>query len=192
MFIGHEVQRRWKSLRTCFRREVAEQNKEKHRKTTNLPAKRRKIYGYYKMMSFLLPFYSISNRSTKESENEDYTVQDDDNIDDDDDDEDDDPLESSIKAESSYEGTSRDEPIMLEPDTFHQIYNSNQSDGKIIEYLKDVKKDEDDEDKQFLMSLIPTFRKFNDKQKFEARIDILKVLKEITFRHECGASSSTN
>lgn len=128
----------------------------------------------------------MSCRPAKYSDNDDSNDQDNEDVDDDDD-----PLENVIKSES-YEGTSRHEAIILEPDTFQQIYESNQtSDGKIIDYLKDVKKDEDDEDKQFLMSLIPTFRKFNDKQKFEARIEILKVLKEISFRHECASSSTS-
>lgn len=96
--------------------------------------------------------------------------------------------------------------LELAPETFAQAFEPRRSnagkaytnqnnqiqstDGKVIEYLKnvkkDIKKDEEDEDKQFLMSLIPTFRKLNDKQKFEARIEILKSLKDISFQSDAG------
>lgn len=41
---------------------------------------------------------------------------------------------------------------------------------------------DDDEDKLFLMSVLPTLRSLNTENKLEARIQILKVVKEISLR----------
>ncbi|CAH2093250.1 unnamed protein product [Euphydryas editha] len=58
---------------------------------------------------------------------------------------------------------------------------NNTLEEKVLDMLKDIKKNEDDEDRQFMLSLVPTFRKLNAKQKLTARIEILKVLHNISF-----------
>lgn len=151
----------------------------------NLPVKPRKVYGYYKKLSFLLEDDEGDEDSKAEDSDDDY-----------------DPL-VNLKTEA-YD-VEHEVALEMATETYAQpfepvrsndkSYASNQSqstDGKVIEYLKnvkkDMKKDEEDEDKQFLMSLIPTFRKLNDKQKFEARIEILKTLKDISFQSDAGPS----
>lgn len=109
-----------------------------------------------------------------------------------------DPLES-IKNEpsifqtsvhvnkSSFEVESEPEPEPGPPNaTFlRPMYERNENlEDKILDMLKDIKKDEEDEDRQFMLSLVPSFRKLKAKQKFEARIEILRVLKDITFRED--------
>lgn len=145
--------------------------------------KPRKVYGYYKKLSFLLEDEEVDEESKAEDSEDDY-----------------DPL---VKTEA-YD-VENEVVLEMGADTYAQAFdpiisheksysnNQNQStDGKVIEYLKtvkkDLKRDEEDEDKQFLMSLIPTFRKLSDKQKFEARIEILKVLQDISFQSNGGPS----
>lgn len=40
--------------------------------------------------------------------------------------------------------------------------------------------DEIDEDKSFLMSLLPSFKKFDDQQKLAAKVEFLQVIQKIT------------
>lgn len=162
------------------------QKQEAEAQKQNQPVKPRKVYGYYKKLHFLLEDDDSEDNKADESE-EDYD------------------LSVNLKTES-YD-MEQEAAIEMAPETYAQAFepirsneksyttlgNQNQStDGKVIEYLKTVnkelKKDEGDEDKQFLLSLIPTFRKLDDKQKFEARIEILKLLKDISFQSEAGPS----
>lgn len=99
-----------------------------------------------------------------------------------------DPLEN-VKSEAlMYQSTSvgNNSHFEVETDTgilrpLYEGRNENLED-KILDMLKEIKKDEEDEDRQFMLSLVPSFRKLDAKQKFEARIEILRVLKDITFR----------
>ncbi|XP_075980346.1 uncharacterized protein LOC142979364 [Anticarsia gemmatalis] len=179
---GHELQRRWKSLRTCFTREIALQKKEKLRKERNEgPVKKRKRYEYFNMMSFLLDSddgEEPNNDVARESDNSHDSG---------------DPLEN-VKSEALMYQTNNianNSHFEVETDTgiLRPIYegrNENLED-KILDMLKDIKKDEEDEDRQFMLSLVPSFRKLDARQKFEARIEIIKVLKHITFK-DCGGS----
>ena len=50
-------------------------------------------------------------------------------------------------------------------------------------YWKQLKKSRDDidEDKSFLLSLVPSFKNLNDEQNFVAKVEFLNVLRRITF-----------
>lgn len=56
---GHEVQKKWANLRTCFRREL---NAQKNTKSGQAATKRRK-YVYFEKLLFLLP--CLENRQTE-------------------------------------------------------------------------------------------------------------------------------
>lgn len=145
------------------------------------PIKKRKRYEYFNMLSFLLD-PEAEEEQNRAVESEDSTSSD--------------PLES-VKNEPVYEPANVSPPTVntsrfeIEADPGHTILrppmfnerNENLED-KILDMLKEIKKDEEDEDRQFMLSLVPSFRKLQDKQKFEARIEILRVLKEITFKDD--------
>lgn len=190
-FSVHELQRRWKSLRTCFTRELGLQKKERQeRDHKEGPFKKRKRYEYFNVMSFLL---EPGDENTIDRE-----------IDSDDDSSDPDPLES-IKTESSaydssmhvsnstrYEVEAEQEPGPANATFLRPMFERSENlEDKALDMLKDIKKDEEDEDRQFMLSLVPSFRKLKPKQKFEARIEVLRVLKDITFRDEDDAKSSS-
>lgn len=100
-----------------------------------------------------------------------------------------DPLDTvkhePIAYETSDVGNSSRCDMETEVGIIRPVFERNENpEDKILEMLKDIKKDEEDEDRQFMLSLVPSFRKLPDKKKFEARIEILRVLKDITFRDE--------
>jgi hypothetical protein len=47
-----------------------------------------------------------------------------------------------------------------------------------------------DEDKRFLLSLLPSFRQFNDEQKFLARMEILKIMRHVKLQQNLDTNSS--
>src|SRR5215469_11165412 len=51
----------------------------------------------------------------------------------------------------------------------------------LLEIIKEKSRDDIDEDKYFLMSLVPSFKKLNDEQKFVAKVKFLNVMRRITF-----------
>jgi hypothetical protein len=50
-----------------------------------------------------------------------------------------------------------------------------------LEIVKEKSRDDIYEDKSFLMSLVPSFKKLNDGQKFVAKVEYLNVMRRITF-----------
>ena len=52
----------------------------------------------------------------------------------------------------------------------------------LLEIIKEKSRDDiDEEDKSFLMSLVPSFKKLNDEQKFVVKVEFLNVMRRITF-----------
>lgn len=74
-FSGHDVQKKWANLRTCFRREL---NAQKQTKSGQAATKRRK-YVYFEKLLFLLP--CMENRQTESNlePNDSHDDNDDDN-----------------------------------------------------------------------------------------------------------------
>ncbi|CAK1587282.1 unnamed protein product [Parnassius mnemosyne] len=179
-----ELQKRWKSLRTCFTRELCFQKQEKLEKVKQdpdgLPMRKRKKYEYFDMMSFLI--------------NPDAEVESDDN-------DSSDPLEGDHKnveivysfSDTSKTRDSKETNIVEnnEPSNLQRsyVYERNETaEESILHILRDMKKHESDEDRQFMLSLVPCFKKLSDEQKFEAKIEMLKVLKNITFQDKPSTS----
>jgi len=51
----------------------------------------------------------------------------------------------------------------------------------LLEIIKEKSRDDIDKDNSFLMSLVPSFKKLNDEQKFVAKVEFLNVMRCITF-----------
>lgn len=177
MFSDFDLQKRWKSLRSCFTREIAEQKKESEDPNY---VRLRKKYAYFDQMSFLLDPDTVKD-------NDPDSIRDVPNIIDDksDSDTDEDPLDDndddgegnvSIKHELEIEGAYQP----METANCEKLATREYND-KIIEVLEDMKKGEEDEDRQFMLSLVPSMRQLSAKQKFTAKIAILKVLQDVTF-----------
>jgi hypothetical protein len=52
--------------------------------------------------------------------------------------------------------------------------------NKLLNILKEKQSEEIDENKSFLLSLVPSFKKMTDEQKTDAKMEILSVIKRIT------------
>ncbi|CAH2093254.1 unnamed protein product [Euphydryas editha] len=158
-----EIQKRWSSFRACFSREQNLQKKENIQRETNQHIKLRKQYEYFNNLLFLVDTTDPFDSSYQTQEViSDYS-------------------ESSSDVKNAH--TMRHETITEQNYPQPQVVceRNNTLEEKVLDMLKDIKKDEDDEDRQFMLSLVPTFRKLNAKQKSIARIEILKVLQNILF-----------
>lgn len=179
-FPGKELQGRWRNLRTCFRREV---NKQRQEEASGQTSKKRRKYVYYDQLLFLLPTMEdlppISETTTSltqgdNSETEDYpeVIQTTD--------------QSQVDAvnNGSQAGTTPTQQptnIMLtkKPSQGQTKKNPNYVES-LLTILKEKKDKHIDEDKYFLLSLVPSFRKLSDVQKLEAKIEFLTTLKRLT------------
>lgn len=56
----------------------------------------------------------------------------------------------------------------------------------LLEILRESRSDENDEDKLFLMSLLPSFKKLTADQKFNVRIEFLQTLQRVSFSNDTG------
>ena len=61
-----------------------------------------------------------------------------------------------------------------------------------MEIIKEEIKDDINEDKYFLMSLVPSFKKLNDEQKFVAKVEFLNVMRRLTFCQPLSCQQSTS
>ncbi|XP_069361186.1 transcription factor Adf-1-like [Maniola hyperantus] len=175
-----EVYKRWRSLRTCFSRELTLQRREKLRGKV----KRRKRYEHFEELSFLMPEYEHyfqddtmnilhfgSDEETaevaefEEPRSEDETFH-------------------EIKSETELENYSEtdifmdSDPVHIEPkrerDTLDFTREKRERDT--LEDTRREKKEESDSDKLFILSLVPSFRRITPKKKLAAKIELMKVL----------------
>ena len=51
----------------------------------------------------------------------------------------------------------------------------------LLEIIKEKSRDDIDEEKSFLISLVPSFKKLNDDQKFVAKVEFLNVMRRTAF-----------
>ncbi|CAH4029863.1 uncharacterized protein LOC123712948 [Pieris brassicae] len=149
-----DIQKRWKSLRTCYTRELKLQRRERFKVENSIAIRKRKRYGYFNDLTFL-------GGDTTDVEIK-YS------------DDDSDPLEAQYETEDIDFAFTDPQEVSIVP----EAYEEEQSD--VLESKKKAR-DEDDDDRQFVMSLIPMFRKLSDRRKLEARIEVMRVLQKITF-----------
>jgi hypothetical protein len=149
---GNEIQNKWRNIRDNFRRELQLQKKG----ASGQGARKRRKYIYFDRLLFLLP--TLQDRETTGNVTP--------------------PLESEPEAvtrtemgEGSHTANVRQQKQRPKKPTYEESLL------KIIEQ-KDV---DIDEDRSFLLSLVPSFKKLNDDQKFIAKIEFLNVLRRVTF-----------
>ncbi|XP_066958097.1 uncharacterized protein [Macrobrachium rosenbergii] len=93
--------------------------------------------------------------------------------------------QDEVLDEGTIEVTSTKLETIVRPQKQRKIKETEENAKKsyeeeLIDVLKKKKPQEDiDEDKSFLMSLLPKFKKFSDNQKFEAQIEILKIMRRV-------------
>jgi hypothetical protein len=164
---GNDIQSKWKNIRDNFRKELQSQKKG----ASGQGARKRRKYIYFDRLLFLLPVLqereTVGNvtppptPSANESEPQDVT--------------------RSQMVEGSPTTNVRQKKQRSKKPTYEESLL------KIIE----GKTAEIDEDKSFLLSLVPSFKKLNDEQKLVAKMEFLNVLRRVTFGNPHYQVSST-
>lgn len=145
IFTGKEVQKRWKSLRDCFRREVAIQKKTPSGSGFN---KRRK-YMYFDQLQFLTP--TLEQRQTTSS-----------------------VVEPDPEAPNT--------PVSPNKHKKSQKRQSNTFEKDLLQILEkkaSPPQDEDDDNKQFLLSLLPTLKSFQGPNNLLLRVEIMNTIRKL-------------
>lgn len=160
---GAEIQKKWFNLRTCFAREL----KAQKTKSGQAASKRRK-YIYFDKLLFLMPL--MQSRPTEGNVESPET--DDDSFND---------CASQQSAETARRARTSNARRSTPTDNSTNVTNFQNS-------LLALLKDDIDEDKNFALSLVPTLRSLTDDEKFEAKIDILNIFKNIKSRRLTSTS----
>lgn len=151
---GDELQKKWKNLRTCFKREYDAQKNV----ASGSGAKRRRKYIYFDQLLFLSDSFESRTTSNSMQHNDGYQTED----------EHDEEMNVNTRADRMAKSSTRR--------TASKSYEES-----LLEILKEKKNEEKeiDEDKYFLLSLLPSFKKFNEDQKFVARSQIMNVMRHV-------------
>ncbi|KAI5637853.1 alcohol dehydrogenase transcription factor myb/SANT-like domain-containing protein [Phthorimaea operculella] len=173
-----EIQRQWKTLRDGFSRELSFQRRDKQKKERGEYVRKRKIYGYFKPLKFLLKQKRKPDEENGEEQGEEDEMEYDSGPDN---------ADTDGDTREEYESHS----FKTEPGTSYYVDVGDIAEpvvAKAFESAKSVTIDTDkvsdeDDDKLFCLSLIPSFKKMTEKQKYDARIGIMQVLSEIRFRN---------
>ncbi|CAG9771618.1 unnamed protein product [Ceutorhynchus assimilis] len=174
---ARDIQRKWKNIRDCFRKEI---NNEKKCKLGHGKRKRRK-YIFYDRLLFLLPSMQEKVKKSNESDNSENEAED------------------NVETEETSAEQNTYRPPVWRPLTGrhrHPVYvtyedsnapsniDNNDNDAMSEEIKVDrkepIKQDEIDEDKYFLLSLVPSFKNLTADQKFSAKIEFLKILRNLS------------
>ncbi|XP_005108692.1 uncharacterized protein LOC101863378 [Aplysia californica] len=151
-----ELQRKWKSLRNSFRRELAISKKLKSGSAADTG---RKEYMYFQKLSFLLPICHDTKSQTEGASDSDCCAQQDSN--------------PEIAA-----GPSR--PVHQTRKRKSTSSSSSSSEDLLLQTLaKNIErkiKGPEDADRHFLLSLLPHFKSISDNMKLELQGEFLAVL----------------
>ncbi|RVE51909.1 hypothetical protein evm_003375 [Chilo suppressalis] len=153
-----EVQKRWSSLRHCFRRELS----VKKNMPSDGPVKKKKKYLYFDSLSFLLPFMEIDNteglytNENNETENNETELSNLDNITS--------PAETKFSKQRTDNKNNDEEIITLLKEGNKILSKSKTSDSG------------QDEDELFLRSLTSYMKEFSGDQKLLLRMEIIKSI----------------
>ncbi|XP_044751845.1 uncharacterized protein LOC123311811 [Coccinella septempunctata] len=199
---GNKIQNRWRNLKTCFRREL---NKQKG--SSGQAASKRKKYVYFDQLLFLLP--TMEDRATVSectSIEEDYSGSDDESqviqVEDQ-------SQNNEIKLSQPGPSTQNPQPInpttnstpskhlttplgtstrnrqLMTPKRTIPLKKKTETyEESLLAILKEKKAEPIDEDQSFLLSLVPSFKKLNDAQKLDAKMEFLSTLKRLTQTNE--------
>jgi len=155
-FTGTLIQKKWKNLRDCYSREKGKQNKEFK---SGAAAIYRKKYVYFENLKFL--------QSTMKSSQTGGSM---------DDDEEEGSKEDGQEEQEQTEVNQRKQ-------NSRKKKKSNEEDDELIKCLKTrilqkQEADENDEDRHFLLSLVPDIKKIPPHMKFDFKMRIMTVVSQ--------------
>ncbi|XP_049881143.1 uncharacterized protein LOC126377451 [Pectinophora gossypiella] len=159
---ARDVQKRWKNLRACFTREL------RHQK--NIVTKRRK-YVYYDKLLFLSPTIEQLELSSRTEDNEeDYRIEEE---------------EYDIKEDTI------NIPINIPNYQRSNSRKRNHDGSSFMEFIQD-RQSNPDSDTSFALSIVPMLKAVPFRDKIDAQMAILKVLKNFVQYEESSRGTTYN
>ncbi|RZF45354.1 hypothetical protein LSTR_LSTR002797 [Laodelphax striatellus] len=155
-----QLQRRWKSLRDSFTREISKMKSSSQGEGCT----ERKPYMYFKELVFLLDVVDCGSDNVVQHQND--TLPNNDG-----------PRNENIPYNDRLEDTQND-PTTL-PDLFPQEQsksNEKESQTKSKKVFKTIRKHRDDGDRLFMLSLSKELEKVPDKYKIDVKLEILQAI----------------
>lgn len=157
-----EMQRKWKSFRDSFRREISKTKKGPAAETG------RKEYMYFKQLLFLMPICETKPEGAEDGEKEESSSQ-----------------TANVEDESSSTPTaSQNRPATCNKRKCASVSSEEQLLFKTLQKLETrTSEKENDPDRHFLLSLLPHFKSVPDSLKLDVQMEFLDILKRYT-QHE--------
>ncbi|KDR20478.1 uncharacterized protein LOC110828962 [Zootermopsis nevadensis] len=124
------------------------------KKSTGQGARKRRKYVYFDQLLFLLP--TLQERSSSGNENE---------------------TEEDINTGRQVRGVTNANETNERRQSKRSKITYEES---LLQIIKERNRDDIDEDKSFLLSLVPSFKKLSDEQKYIAKVEFLNVLRRVT------------
>lgn len=163
IFSVRDMQRKWKSFRDCFRRELA--NKKKTESGSGAQTGR-KEYMYFQQLLFLLPICDTQPEEQleqliechlQENSDEDSVI----------------ATDNSTTSRSSSPKSKRKKIA-----SFSDGQGLFKTSAKNIEQKAVERKDDDDPDRHFLLSLLPHFKTIPDNMKLDVQMEFLATIQK--------------
>lgn len=156
MIAGKEIQKKWKALRDAYFRSLKTQTLKSGR-----GASKRRPYPYQQQMSFL---QLVANRQTSDNmvvEEEDV---------------------NALEVENDHQPEDPAPPVFKKPKSKPKKEDSESQLFDILEVAHTSnptpESSDDDDNKLFLLSLLPKMRQLSDDASFEFRIKVMQCLQE--------------
>lgn len=165
---GKLIQRRWKSLKEGFRKEMQLQKG----KSGDGASKRRK-YLYFDQLLFLTS--TLQKRETTGN----YSA----------------PITDEEEPDNEeYEGnpTNLCEPTRPPKEKKSKTNVKQNYEQQLVEVLKSKANEQIDDDKLFFASLVPEFKKLKDDQKIDVKIELLQVIKRAQKSHQRSSENGSS
>ncbi|XP_066137842.1 uncharacterized protein [Euwallacea fornicatus] len=161
---AREVQRKWKNIRDCFRKEL---NNDKKCEEGFGKRKRRK-YIFYDHLLFLVPYMQPMEKKDESDSLKQYSSGDDCE-----------DRGEDTNEECSNEGEKARAIRWTHGAQQHPVYLYKDPSDIEASAAHESTNQDPDEDKYFLLSLLPTMRNLSPDQKFAAKIEFLQVLRTL-------------
>ncbi|KAK9745360.1 BESS motif [Popillia japonica] len=165
---GKDIQNKWKNLRDSFRKEL---NLQKQTKSGD-PNKKRRKYLCFEQMLFLIPVLqdreTTSNYSGLKESTENESS----------------PGEEHVQADIEKQSNNADTSLQTTTKVMSRREKKRKAptyEESLLQILRETTNEEIDEDKTFLLSLLPSFKKLSPQQKLRTKMESLEVMQRGMF-----------
>jgi hypothetical protein len=150
---GQTLQKRWKSIRGCFTREV---KRQKEVKSGSAAGSRKSEYQYFKQLQFLQKVVAVRDISEEPAEDLQHDE------------------ETADRWQRAKRSKKRHKITDPEDDPCIKARNNS------IEKMEQLERAEEDEDRMFLLSLLGPLKSVPQEKKMTTKIKIMTIVNEAT------------